>query len=116
MVIKCPTGLWRGLPRLGAMQMSTAGGQGCLINACWTIWLKRRSTGGLMSLQISNSSPEEEGNSINWDTLDQDHLPSVFHYPSLLDLFTPTIFLSSCMSPLITFRLLGMKILYIYIK
>lgn len=78
-VIKCPAGPWRGLPRPRAMLMSTPGGQGCLISACWTIWWERRSTGGLASLQMTNSPPEEEGNSINWDTLDQDRFPSLFH-------------------------------------
>lgn len=61
------------------MLMSTPGGQGCLISACWTIWLQSSSTGGPLSPQMTSSSPEEEGNSINWDTLDQDHFPSLFH-------------------------------------
>lgn len=83
MVIKCPAGLWQGLPRPRAMLMSTPGGQGCLISACWTIWSESRSTGGLTSLQMTSGSPEEEGNSINWDALDRDHFPSLFHDLSL---------------------------------
>lgn len=40
-VIKCPAGPWRGLPQPRAMLMSTPGGQGCLLSACWTIWWER---------------------------------------------------------------------------
>lgn len=58
-VIKCPAGIQRGLPRPRAMLMSTPSGQGSLISACWTTWLERRSTGGLTSLQMTNSFPEE---------------------------------------------------------
>lgn len=61
-VIKCPAGPWRGLPRPRAMLMSTPGGQGCLLSACWTIWWKRCSTGGLPSLQMTNIPLKEEGN------------------------------------------------------
>lgn len=77
-VIKCPAGPWQGLPRPQAMLMSTPAGQSCFISAHWTRLLERRCTGKLGSLQMTNIPPKKEGNSNNWDTLDQDHFPSLF--------------------------------------
>lgn len=58
--------------------MSKPGGQGYLISARWTIWWERCTTDCFTSLQMTNSPPKEEGNSINWNTVDQDHLPFLF--------------------------------------
>lgn len=72
------------MPQPRAMLMSAhGGGQGCLISVCRTIWSERRSTDRLVSQQMSDSSPGEECDSINMDTLDPDHFHSLFHYLSL---------------------------------
>ena len=68
-VIKCPAGLWRGLPRPRAMLMSLPAGQHCLISAWPTIWREGRRAAGRTLSQVTNGAPQGGGQSVNWGAL-----------------------------------------------